>query len=185
MAVGANSLFTAVERMQRRRTYGWFASFSIGTILTACALTAGPQDAVTSGAVAFPTGYRDWPHVKSVVIMEGHAQYGLFGGIHHVYANDSALATLKDGGSFPTGAVLVFDLLEERLEDGAIVEGPRKVIGVMEKDSKRFPDSGGWGFEDFKEGNPTRRLVTNMQEQCLSCHESQAASDYVYSAYRR
>jgi hypothetical protein len=139
----------------------------------------------TQPRVAFPDGYRNWTHVKSAVILEGHVNYNAFGGVHHVYANDLALVALKDGTPFQKGAVLVFDLLEERVEGNAITEGPRKVIGVMEKDPDRFGDTEGWGFEDFRQGDPLQPSVTNMREQCLSCHDSQRASGYVYSTYRR
>jgi len=139
----------------------------------------------TQPRVAFPEGYRNWTHVKSAVILEGHVNYNAFGGVHHVYANDLALNALNNGTPFEKGAILVFDLLEERVEGNAIIEGPRKVIGVMEKDPDRFAETQGWGFEDFRQGDASQRMVTDMREQCLSCHESQNASDYVYSAYRR
>ncbi len=55
----------------------------------------------------------------------------------------------------------------------------------MEKDSERFPETAGWGFEDFKiKGDAYERAVTDAREQCLSCHETRKTSDYVYSAYR-
>jgi hypothetical protein len=156
-----------------------------GTLLAAGVLVSGMLMAQTAGRVAFPKGYRSWTHVKSAVILEGHVNYSAFGGIHHVYANDEAVGALQEGTLFPKGAVLVFDLLEETVGNGAITEGARKVIGVMEKDPDRFAATEGWGFEDFKEGDPRQRLVTDMREQCLSCHESRQASDYVYSAYRQ
>ena len=120
-----------------------------------------------------------------MAIMEGHANYEDFGGIHHVYANDKALAALKDSAPFEEGAVLVFDLMEEKIENSTLVEGPRKVIGVMVKDPDRFPGTAGRGFEDFKKGDPRQRSVTDMRKQCFSCHESQKTSDYVYSEYYR
>jgi hypothetical protein len=83
------------------------------------------------------------------------------------------------------GSVLVFDLLEERVEENAIIEGRRKVVGVMEKDPDRFAEIEGWGFEDFKNGDRTQRSVTDMREECLSCHETRKASDYVYASYRK
>jgi hypothetical protein len=122
--------------------------------------------------------------VKSVVILEGHINYDAFGGIHHGYANEKAITALIEGNSFPKEAVLVFDLMEEKIQNNAVVEGHRKVLGVMEKDPDRFPETEGWGFEDFKLGDPNQRLVTDMREQCLPCHETQKASDYVYSKYR-
>jgi hypothetical protein len=121
-----------------------------------------------------------------MAILEGHKYFNLFGGIHHIYANDAAFAALKQGKTFPKGAVLVFDLLEARTENNTVTEGHRQVIGVMEKNPDRFPETEGWGFEDFKfiDGVPTRQ-VTDGRKQCLSCHESQKASDYVYTTYRK
>ena len=87
--------------------------------------------------------------------MEGHINYDAFGGIHHVYANDKAITALKEGKSFPKGAVSVFDLMEEKIENNTVIEGPRKVLGVMEKDPDSFHDTEGWGFEDFKKGDLT------------------------------
>ena len=136
--------------------------------------------------VAYPQGYRSWSHAKSMAILEGHKYFNLFGGIHHIYANDAAFAALKQGKSFPKGSVLVFDLLEAHTENNTVTEGRRQVIGVMEKDPDRFGETEGWGFEDFKfiDGVPNRQ-VTDGRKQCLSCHESQQASDYVYTTYRK
>ena len=134
--------------------------------------------------VAYPEGYRNWTRVKSMVILEGHEHFKAFGGFHHVYANDIALEALKQNRSFPKGAVLIFELYQERTENHAIIEGERLVIGVMEKDQDRFVESEGWGFEDFKfteEGY--QRMVTDARIQCLSCHRSKASTDFVYSKY--
>ena len=163
----------------------------VSTVIAACSLSpasdvpsALAQVAPPRAQVAFPVGYRGWAHVKSKVILKGHPHYEAFGGIHHVYANEKALRALQANRPFAKGSVLVFDLLQERLDDNAITEGPRKVIGVMEKDADRFPGTAGWGFEDFKGGDAEHRSVTDAKAQCFSCHETQKASDYVYSSYR-
>lgn len=135
-------------------------------------------------AVSYPAGYRDWTHVKSMVIQEGHGLYDSFGGIHHLYANAAALQGYRDG-DFPDGAVIVFDLLEARQADAAITEGPRKVLGVMVKESDRFGATGGWGFEGFAAGNPADPVVgDDAATACFQCHQSQRDRDYVFSAWR-
>lgn len=134
--------------------------------------------------VQYPEGYRNWTHVKSMVIQEGHPLYESFGGIHHIYANKIALKALKSGKSYPDGSVFIFDLLEAKSENNAIMEGQRKVVGVMQKDSKRFSGTGGWGFEAFK-GDTKERIVTDPKGACFSCHEAQKQKDYVFSNYRR
>jgi hypothetical protein len=134
--------------------------------------------------VPFPQGYRDWYHVKSMLIEPGHPLYDSFGGIHHLYANKKALAGYRSG-KFSNGAVIVFDLLEAKTADGAVSEGARKVVGVMHKDSKRYAATGGWGFEGFKGGNPSERVVgEKAATACYACHEQQKDRDYVFSSLR-
>ncbi|GAB1232997.1 cytochrome P460 family protein [Ferrigenium sp. UT5] len=145
--------------------------------------------AISFGAVAtdvpYPNGYRDWHHVKSMVISPGHALHESFGGIHHLYANKKALKGYAKG-KFPNGSVIVFDLLEANDAGNAITEGKRKVVGVMLKDSKRHASTGGWGFEGFKGDSKTERAVgKNAATACFGCHEPQAAHDYVFSTTRR
>ena len=38
------------------------------------------------GQVDYPEGYRQWTHLKSMVIQKGHPLANPFEGIHHVYA---------------------------------------------------------------------------------------------------
>ena len=144
----------------------------------ALAADAGPE-------VPYPTGYRDWYHVKSMLIGPGHGLFDTFGGIHHLYANREAKMGYA-AGKFPDGAVIVFDLLEAKTDAGATLEGPRKVVGVMRKDSKRYVTTGGWGFEGFKGDSQTERAVTqkNAATACFSCHEAQKEADYVFSRTR-
>lgn len=137
------------------------------------------------GDVPYPEGYRDWHHVKSMVIEQGHPLFASFGGIHHIYANDKALEGYRSGGEFPDGSVIVFDLLEAVHEDNAITEGARKVAGVMHKDEAQYAETGGWGFEGFAGGNPGERVVVdNAKQACFSCHAPQEENDYVFSALR-
>ena len=134
--------------------------------------------------VPYPQGYRDWHHVKSMVIEEGHPLFGAFGGIHHLYANDKALKGYR-GKTFPDGSVIIFDLLEATRDGGAVTEGARTVVGVMHKDSKKFKVTGGWGFEGFGGGDPTKRVVGgNAASACFACHQPQKAQDYTFSRLR-
>lgn len=132
----------------------------------------------------YPEKYRGWFHVKSMVIEKGHPLYDAFGGIHHIYANKTALKALKDKKTYPNGSTFVFDLLDAKIENNAIVEGERKVIGVMIKDSKKFKDTGGWGFFAYK-GDTKEQIVKDMKSACFECHSAQKDSDYIFSTYRK
>lgn len=147
--------------------------------------TLAPVVAAEPIGPKFPQGYREWTHVKSMVIhSDKHPLFVAFGGIHHVYVNKTGLAAAKAHGKFPDGSVLVFDLLHNADADGAYSEGTRKVIAVMQKNSAKYKDSGGWGFQAFKGGNPNEALVNDVNSQCFACHQSQKDSDFVFSRFR-
>jgi hypothetical protein len=134
--------------------------------------------------VPYPAGYRDWHHVKSMLIEEGHPLFGAFGGIHHLYANQKAMQGYK-AGRFPDGAVIVFDLLQTDRKDNAVTEGARKVTGVMHKDAKKYAATGGWGFEGFGGGDKNNRVVgANAKSACFDCHAPQKDHDHVFSRLR-
>lgn len=134
--------------------------------------------------VPYPDGYRNWRHVKSMLIEPGHPLHEASGGLHHLYANSKALQGYR-AGHFPDGSVIAFDLLEAVGVDHAVTEGNRKVLGVMHKDARRYPSTGGWGFEGFAKGDKAQRVVGDKAaEACFACHQSVAGHDFVFSQYR-
>lgn len=161
-------------------------AFIFARFLAAASLLAsGPTLSADPASVPYPHGYRQWMHVKSMVIQPGHALYGAFGGIHHVYANKKAEQGYRSG-RFPDGAVIVFDLLHAESADHTVQEGARKVVGVMHKDAKRYAATGGWGFEGFKGDSTTDRAVAgDAAAACFQCHQPQKDKDFVFSALRR
>ncbi len=144
-----------------------------------------PAVAADPPPVPYPAGYRQWAHVKSMVIQPGHPLHQAFGGIHHLYANKAALAGYAKG-RFADGSVIVFDLLDVQTEGNAIQEGPRKVVGVMVKNTKRYAATGGWGYEGFKGDSVSERAVgANAASACHQCHTAQQGKGYVFSALRK
>lgn len=159
--------------MKRASVLGSFAAISIVAVLAIAA---------EHTAVPYPEGYRQWQHVKSMVIQEGHPLYASFGGLHHLYANPAAMEGYRTG-KFPDGSVIVFDLLEARGADNTIVAGKRKVLGVMHKDAARYSATGGWGFEGFVGDSKTERAVgAKAAQACFGCHIAQQNRDYVFSS---
>jgi hypothetical protein len=136
-------------------------------------------------AVPFPEGYREWTHVKSMIVEPGHPLAGLVEGTHHVYANPTALRAYRGARPFADGSVIVFDLLTTARGELAVAEGPRKAVIVMRKDSRRHAATGGWGYQVF--GGPKHRepqLDDSAAAGCHGCHASQAARDFVFSDWR-
>lgn len=156
-------------------------AWSAAAVVLAAAATAVAQQ---NKPIAYPKGYRDFTHVKSMVIQQGHPLFEAFGGIHHIYANPAAMTGYRTG-KFPNGSLIVFDLLEAPSEKGAVTEGARKVLAVMVKNPAAFKETGGWGFEAFGGGSPDKRVVgANAKTACFECHAGQKDKDYVFSAWR-
>jgi len=133
--------------------------------------------------IAYPQNYRQWAHVKSMVLGKEHPLAVPFQGIHHIYANEKALKGIRNG-EFRDGAKIVFDLLKEQKQSAASVEGQRVLLGVMVKDRARYQNTGGWGFEAWKGDSRTQRLVADQGQSCFQCHASQNKHDFVFSEWR-
>ncbi len=134
-------------------------------------------------SVNYPTDYRSWQHVKTMIIQPGHPLEDPFGGIHHIYANPKAMAGLSSG-TYEDGAGFVFDLLAYAQSNQTIVETDRIRIDVMQYDREKFSETGGWGFETFVGDSSSQRLDQDVVVSCYNCHIPAEAANYVYSRYR-
>ncbi|HYP56908.1 MAG TPA: cytochrome P460 family protein [Beijerinckia sp.] len=58
-------------------------------------------------------------------------------------------------------------------------------VDFIEKDSKRFPDTGGWGYAQFNYDNASDTFTPEgTGAQCgYACHTIVAAKDYIFTAY--
>lgn len=55
----------------------------------------------------------------------------------------------------------------------------------MVKDSKKYASTGGWGFEEFMEGDESKAaLDTEAKNKCFSCHQAKAGEDLVFTAFK-
>jgi len=140
--------------------------------------------AAESAAVPYPAGYRKWVHVKSTVIGPAHPRFASNGGMHHFYANEKALEGYSSG-KFPDGAILIDDLLEVKENAGVTVEDARRRVAVMAKDSVRYRESGGWGYEIFKGDESAPSLTADGKAACFDCHGKQKERDSVFSQFRK
>ncbi|GJQ21514.1 MAG: hypothetical protein HBSIN02_18690 [Bacteroidia bacterium] len=162
-----------------------FLASMIALVLLVLVAVVVDDSAAQSGGLKYPEGYRSWTHVKSMLIhSKDHPLYDPFGGLHHVYVNDKGVKALKEGGTYPDGSVLVFDLYDVKEDGGAYVAADRKFIGLMVKDSKKYKDTGGWGWDVFKGDAKTGGNVKDAKTGCFNCHASQKGSDYVFSRYQ-
>ena len=154
-----------------------FRTLAIAITLGSAGTALAAQD---TSQIPFPEGYRDWHHHHSTVNLDGHEPAGNVG-IQHVYVDAAALEGLKTG-KFAKGATFAVDRFAYSADDNhSLSQAARKVVAVMVKDDERYPETGGWGFQAFKGGDPNARAVTDGGIQCFSCHIPLADNDYLFT----
>lgn len=101
-----------------------------------------------------------------------------------------------NGKPFPDGAKMA--KIHWRIEDSKLFSGPRiagaqQDVDFMVKDSKRFADSGGWGYavfrydaatKTFRPGTATEAPPQANDAKCgFACHTVVKNRDYVFTEY--
>jgi hypothetical protein len=155
--------------------------------LTVCFLARGSEDP----AVPYPEGYRNWNHLHSTIVGPKHSAFAkraceapCTGGIYHFYANAKAMEGFRSGGKFADGSIIADEVLETRQQpSGASIEGTRRGVGVMVKDSQLYSATGGWGYEAFAGDGKMPDLTAQEQKDCYTCHIPRKDHDYVFSTY--
>jgi hypothetical protein len=141
--------------------------------------TSAPPDP----APDYPAGYRDWVHVKSALVSPAHRNFANQGGFQHIYANPQAMIGYRTR-AFPEGSIIAFDWLEMTDVNGAFLEGARRQVDVMVKDSQRFAKTGGWGFQRFVKDSKVERAAAPAPQQCFACHDKLKKDGLILSSYR-
>ena len=140
--------------------------------------------------VKIPAGYRDW----KVIAVASLLVPGKLDQLRAQFGNDIAIKAYKEGTlPFPDGSIIVAahwtrvpSEANNKVLDGPFPGAESFVIGspvniqIMIKDSKKYPESGGWGFADFKDGKPGDKA---LHETCFPCHEPAKDHDYVFTRY--
>jgi cytochrome P460 len=129
--------------------------FATLALLAVASFAAEPAD-----DIKLPGGYRHWFHVNTMIVDKASPLFGELGGMHNVYVNSVGEAALKKGGPYPNKTPFVTDLHEFTVSDGSYVEGGRKALAIMVKDSKKYASTGGWGFQLWQGGDPKKPVVT-------------------------
>jgi hypothetical protein len=155
-----------------------FTSLLLGGIFAS--QSSPPDDAAPT--LAYPDGYRGWTHVKSTLISPAHKDFPSMGGFQHIYANPDAMVGYRTR-TFPEGSTIAFDWLEMQEMQGVFIEGRRRQLDVMVKDSQRFASTGGWGFQRFVRDSKTELADAPVPQQCFACHEALKKDGLVLSRY--
>jgi hypothetical protein len=138
--------------------------------------------------VAFPNGFRDWLVVNSMSATKASPIFGNVDGLHIIHVNAKRLPAPTNGGAFPypDGTIFADDVHELSVKDGATAEGAKKFVTVMVKDAKKYPSTGGWGFQVWLGGEPSKPQIPDAAyaiQACFACNARQKAEDYLFSTY--
>jgi hypothetical protein len=133
--------------------------------------------AAKPGTLVFPSAWRSWQHVKSMVIPD--KAHGLYG-FHHVYVQPSALAAYKAGKGYAEGATLVVPFYEVVDAGGTTVQGALLKLAVMKRDATAT-DTGGWRYGAFDPKG--QALELDAKAACHTCHESRKDRTFVFSEW--
>ncbi|MEO7996296.1 MAG: cytochrome P460 family protein [Gemmatimonadaceae bacterium] len=130
--------------------------------------------------VPFPEGYRSWVHISSAVDTSGPRGAGM----HHIYANPQAMEGYRSG-KFPNGSFIVFDRLNVNVNGATTKASGRQLIDVMMRDTARFRDTGGWGFDEFVGDSRTQHAFpqSSAPTSCFNCHAQRKANDFVFTSF--
>lgn len=169
-----------------------FAVVLICVLLAFSALPAYAQDAKfnSDNSLTRPEGYRDWMYVGTPLtpndLNNGEAPFPEF---HNVYINPDAWRVYQRTGRFPDGTVLVKELVsvgaKEASSGAGYFMGEFVGLEAAVKDSKRFPNEPGyWAYFSFGHSYPLAESTqAQAVENCSSCHQVQAAQDFVFTQY--
>jgi hypothetical protein len=162
-------------------------------VLVAAALFAQGQDKYSlksPSGIAFSDfrGYEDWALVSSASTNEV---------LKVIVGNPKMITAYKagvpgNGQPFPDGSMIVkLQWKPKKSTEAPFVVDVPDVFSqafVMEKDSKRFPKSGGWGYAVFNYDAASDQFTADpksLSDCGNACHTAVKAKDYIFHPYEK
>jgi hypothetical protein len=189
------------QKVKTRPAVKRIASFAIVAIAAAVVVVLGAaaihaEDAQDKYSLKSPSGiafsdfrgYEDWSVVSSARTDEV---------LKVIVANPTMIKAFKagipgNGQPFPEGSMIAKLQWKPKKSTEApfVVDVPDvfKQAFLMEKDSKRFPKSGGWGYAVFNYEAATDKFTAdaNSPSDCgYACHTPVKAKDYIFHPYQK
>ncbi len=136
-------------------------------------------------------GYENW-HVVATHFRTDKNE------LRYIIGNDVAVKAYRsgiplNGKEFPDGAILVkigYSLKKNPAFEASLEPDVIQRVEFMLKDSKRFKDTGGWGFARFvydAEKGKYEVFGKSAEDymQCFACHKLVEKKDFVFTDYVR
>jgi hypothetical protein len=161
-----------------------------GAALRAQGVDNDKYSLTSPGGIAFSDfrGYEDWSAVSSARTEEV---------LKVIVANPAMVKAYKEGvpgngRPFPQGSMIVKLQWKPKKSTEApfAVDVPDvfKQVFVMEKDSKRFPKTGGWGYAVYNYDAAANKFSADpkaLQDCGNTCHVAVKAKDYIFHPYQK
>ena len=186
------------QKIETRTAVERFAGFTIVAtavtvfaVLVATAVYAQDKYSLKSpSGIAFSDfrGYEDWAVVSSARTDEV---------LKVIVANPTMIKAYKagvpgNGQPFPDGAMIVkLQWKPKKSTEAPFVVDVPDVFSqafFMEKDSKKFPKSGGWGYAVFNYEAASDKFTADAKSlsDCgYACHSPVKAKDYIFHPYQK
>jgi len=149
-----------------------------------------------SGDLILPKNFSEWVFVGSPLTPNGlNGGKANFPEFHNVYIEPGSYEIYKKTGEFPEGTIFFKELqltIPGTNPDGSRTEAsgrgyfPGKLNGadVTVKDSKRYADTGGWGYFNFNHHEPKAATAkAKPKGECAFCHIASAKKDDVWTQF--
>ncbi len=173
-------------------------AFALVIVVTGAALSAQDKNTVKiPGGLSFSEfkGYESWQVIN--LSQNGGAFAAILGNPAMIAAYQAGIP--GNGKPFPDGAKMA--KIHWVPKTNTVAPGPPTVAGelmnvdFMVKDSKRFADSGGWGYgvfeydaatSSFRPGDAKSQPPQANDAKCgAACHTIVKSRDYVFTEYAR
>jgi hypothetical protein len=156
----------------------WMAPLSLGQDYN-----EGKQVIVTT----IPPGYRDWKFISAA------HEAGELNDIRVVIGNEKAITAYRAGKPFPEGTIIgrvAWKMVPSEENNKAFGQtqsfvpgdAPDWYLQFMEKDTKKYAATGGWGYSNFdKDLKPL--TDEEIMYSCFTCHKAVETRDYIFTKY--
>ena len=147
----------------------------------------GTKEAKQIIVTTIPRGYRDWKFISAA------HEAGELNDIRVVIGNDKAIKAYRAGKPFPEGTIIgrvAWKMVPSEENNKTFGQAQSFVPGdapdwylqFMEKNTKKYAATGGWGYSNFdKDLKPL--TDEKIMYSCYTCHKAVEARDYIFTKY--
>ncbi|MEE9910437.1 MAG: cytochrome P460 family protein [Deltaproteobacteria bacterium] len=168
-----------------------FAAFAIMVLNGRSVMAQDKYALKTLNGISFSEimGYETWQSIAPSYRMDNHEVRIILGNPVMIKAYQSGIP--GNGRPFPDGSTIVkIGWSERKHPDFPVALEPDvlKRVEFIVKDSKRFPDTSGWGYARFLYDAKTATYTSYGKDasfagECFQCHTLVKQKDYIFTSY--